>query len=316
MSWRTLYHKPGLGVIEMFQKSKTLKIKTMRSPAEAIEFLQEVTEGLANADKHSLEDFILYLRQRADDIQFKYYKARCLYMMIPPEDSLTFWLCYTLGRLPETIRFSNFEGEVLELLKVLSLAEQSPQTWKQGNWFKKDALGKEMNCALSLLKEEYPVFFSSLTKNPLLVPVLGFRLKLREGSLMTIPRLHCLGVFQPNRNEEELLLPILHALAHILHYSLTEDAKVMPPGFTNMVKQIFDDYQMNQEDGGEFFAELFVASLLYDTEYMPLVAYMELCHEDQAVIRNYFTWLETIYASSLQDNMLRVIHQWDELKRA
>lgn len=133
---------------------------------------------------------------------------------------------------------------------------------------------------------------------------------------MTIPRLHCLGVFQPNRNEEELLLPILHALAHILHHSLTEDAKVMPPGFTNMVKQIFDDYQMNSEDGGEFFAELFVASLLYDTEYMPLVAYMELCHEDQAVIRNYFTWLETIYASSLQDNMLRVIHQWDELKRA
>ncbi|AFM00723.1 MULTISPECIES: hypothetical protein [Desulfitobacterium] len=291
------------------------KIKTMRSPAEAIEFLQEVTEGLANADRHALEAFILYLRQWADDIQFKYYKARCLYMTIPPEDSLAFWLCYTLGRLPETIRFSSFEGEVLELLKILSLAEQSPTTWKQDTWGKKDALCKEMDCALSFLKEDYPVFFNSLTKNPLLVPVLSFRLKLREGSLMTIPRLHCLGVFQPNM-ERELLLPILHALVHILHYSITEDTKVMPPGFMNMVKQIFDDYQMNPEDGGEFFAELFVASLLYDTEYMPLVAYMELCHEDQIIIKNYFTWLETIYASSIQDNMLRVIHQWDELRRA
>ena len=90
----------------------------------------------------------------------------------------------------------------------------------------------------------------------------------------------------------------------------------MPPGFANIVKQVFDDYHMSLEDGGEFFAETFVATLLYDTEYMPLVAYMELCQEDQVALKSYFSWLETIYASSLQDNMLRVIHQWKELRRA
>ena len=122
----------------MFGKSKVLnrgsqaeqpltyqrKFKSLRNPDEAVELLQQTIDQFANADKHSLEQFILYLRQTADDIRFKYYKARCLYTLIPPEDALSFWVCNTLGSLPQTIRFSNFEGEVLELLKILSLADQ------------------------------------------------------------------------------------------------------------------------------------------------------------------------------------------------
>lgn len=292
------------------------KFKALRNPSEAMKLLQEITDQFANADRHSLEHLIVYLRQCADDIQFKYYKARCLYTIIPPEDSLAFWVSYTLGSLPENIRFSTFEGEVLELLKVLSLADQGNLKLKQNTWKNNSAPSKAMDLALSFLKEEYPVFFNSITKNPLLVPILNFRLKSREGAVMTIPRLHCLGVFQPCMTEEGSLIPILHALAHVLHHYLTEDANVMPPGFLNMYKKVFDDYPRNPVEWEEIFAEIFVASLLYETEYMPLVAYMELCHEDQVVIRNYFTWLEMIFASSLQDNMQRVIHQWDELRRA
>lgn len=312
----------------MFRKSKILsrgtrpeqylayqkKLKTLRNPTEAMEFLQEIMNQLANADKHALEDFIVYLRQWADDIQFKYYKARCLYMLIPPEDSLAFWICYTLGSLPQKTRFANFKGEVLELLKILSMTEQ--KTSKYDFKAQKDELCKEIDWALSLLKEEYPVFFNSMTRDPIIVPVLNLQLESEQGSLMTIPRLHCLGIFQSKKNQAELLLSILHAMSHILHYSLTEDAIVMPPGFINMVKQVFDDYQISFDDGGEFFAATFVASLLYDTEYMSLVSYMELCREDQAAIKSYFLWLETIYASSLHDNMVRVIHQWNELRRA
>lgn len=314
----------------MFRKDKVLsrgtrpdqplvyqkRFKALRNPLEAVELLQEVTDQFANADKHSLEHFIVYLRQCADDIQFKYYKARCLYTLIPPEDSIAFWVCYTLGSLPENIRFSNFEGEVLELLKVLSLADQETPRFKKSTWKNLSAPSKDIDLALSLLKEEYPIFFNSITKNPLLIPVLNFRLVSREGSVMTIPRLHCLGFFQPCMTEEGSLIPILHAIARVLHHYLTEDANVMPPGFLNMYQKVFDDYPRNPVEWEEIFAEIFIASLLNETEYMPLVAYMELCHEDQVIIRNYFTWLEMIFASSLQDNMQKIIHQCDELRRA
>lgn len=292
------------------------RFRTIRDPSEAIVLLQEVTDKLANADKHSLESIILYLRQCADDIQFKYYKARCKYTIIPSEDSLVFWVCHVLGSLPENTRYSTFEGEVLEMLKVLSLADQEiSKVSELDTKLRNFAPNKELDLGLALLREEYPIFYNNITENPLLVPLLNFSLQHKKGSVMTIPRLHCLGVFQPI-SAEDSLIPIFHALAHIVHYQLTEDARVMPPGFINMHKKVFEDYPRNTEEWGEIFAETFIASLLYETEYMPLVAYMELCHQDQVVLRNYFCWLEMIFASSLQENMQKVIHQWDYLRRA
>ncbi|AGA69469.1 hypothetical protein Desdi_2024 [Desulfitobacterium dichloroeliminans LMG P-21439] len=292
------------------------KFRNLRYPDEAVELLQQVIDQFAKADKHSLQQLIVYLRQTADDIRFKHYHARCLYTLIPPEDALAFWVCYVLGSLPEDIRFANFTGEVLELLKVLSLADQGSSGLRQAPWAKITGPSHEVSLALALIKEEYPIFFHSITKDPLLVPLLDFGLKAKEGNLMIIPRLHCLGIFQPGKAGEDSLIPILHALSHILHYVLTEDVLVMPPGFLNMYQKIFDDYSKSPEEWEEIFAEIFIASLLYETEYMSLVAYMELCQEDQVVIRNYFTWLETIFSSSLQDNMQKIIHQGNELRRA
>ena len=69
------------------------RLRTLHKPEEIKDYLQEVVEGLAKADKTALVDFILALRQWADDIQFRYYKARCRYTIIPPEDALAFWMC-------------------------------------------------------------------------------------------------------------------------------------------------------------------------------------------------------------------------------
>ncbi|MGI1657834.1 MAG: hypothetical protein ACRKFN_02560 [Desulfitobacterium sp.] len=292
------------------------KIKNLRYPDEAVELLQQVIDQLAKADKHSLQQLILDLRQAADDIRYKHYKARCLYTLIPPEDALAFWICYVLGSLPEDIRFANFSGEVLELLKILSLADRGSYGSRKAPWSKIVGPIHELDLALALIKEEYPIFFHSVTEDPLLVPLLDFGLKEKEGNLMTVPRLHCLGIFKPNRGGEGSLIPILHALTHILHHALTEDPQVIPPGFLNMYQEIFDDCLRSSGEWEEIFAEIFIASLLYETEYMSLVAYMELCQEDHVVIRNYFTWLEMIFSSSLQANMQKIIHQGDELRRA
>jgi len=291
------------------------RLRTLHKPEEIKDYLQEVVEGLAKADKTALVDFILALRQWADDIQFRYYKARCRYTIIPPEDALAFWMCYTLGSLPEQIRFSSFAGEVLEFLKILAMTEETASSWKLKAG-EKDRVCKEFDRALSLFKDEYPVFYSHLVRNPILVPFLKLKLKSPQGCLFTVPRLHFIGVLQQEFNQEEFFLSVLDAIARLIHYAITEDNLVMPPGFENVVKKVFEDYPLSGEEGGEFFAEVFIASLLYETEYMPLIAYMELSHEDQIILKNYFSWLENIFASTIQDNMVRVIQQWNELKRA
>lgn len=278
------------------------RFKSIRKPIEAIQLLQEAIDVFRNVDKHELEHFILFLRQNAEDFQFKYYRARCTYISIPPEDSLAFWISYVLGSLPETSRFSFFESEVQELLKILS--QKSIVEKERGNPERNLPI-KEVEVVLSLLKEKYPIFFRGVTREPILIPIMGFSVK--GGSVLSIPRLHCFGLFKPKNETEDPLVVILHSIVHILHYQLTEDLNVLPPGFKNLHHKLFDELEMSCTDWAETFAETVVSSLLYETEYMPLVAYLELGQQDQKEISDYLFWLEMIYASSLQDNIRKLI---------
>ncbi len=286
------------------------RFKSLRQPSEAIQLLQDVIDVFKNADKHELEHFILFLRQNAEDFQFKYYKARCTYIIIPPEDSLSFWVSYVLGSLPETSRFSFFENEVQELLKVLF---QVPSE-KEKRPLASNLPTKEVEVALSLLKEKYPIFFKGVTREPILIPIMDF--SVIRGSVLSIPRLHCFGLLKAKNETEHPLLVILHSFVHILHYQLTEDLKVLPLGFANLHHKLFDGLEMSSAEWAETFAETVVSSLLYETEYMSLVAYMELGQQDHMEISNYLSWLETIYASSLQDNIQKLILKCEGRLRA
>lgn len=280
-----------------FQK----RFKSIRKPSEAIQLLQEAVDVFKNVDKHALEHFILFLRQNAEDFQFKYYRARCTYIIIPPEDSLAFWVSYVLGSLPETSRFSFFESEVQELLKVLSQVTNEKERENHVH----NLPIKEVEFALSLLREKYPIFFKGVTREPILIPILNFSVK--SGSVLSIPRLHCFGLFKSKNETEHPLVAILHSFVHILHYQITEELNILPPGFANLHHKLFDELEMSCADWAEIFAETVVSSLLYETEYMSLVAYMELSQQDQRDISNYLSWLEMIYASSLQDNIQKLI---------
>jgi hypothetical protein len=307
-------------VVEMFRKNKRViqsrsenrlcnelqdRFKAVKEPSEAVELLHEAIDFFKNVDKHTLEHFILYLRQTAEDLQYKYYKARCNYIIIPPQDSLAFWVSFVLGSLPETSRFSFFEGEVHELLKVLSQESDKAEILRFENTVYRHLPEKEVEIVLSLFKEKYPVFFTAVTKDPVLIPIMNFSVS--NGSVLSIPRLHCFGLFKPKNETEHPLVAVMHSFAHILHYQLTEDLDVLPPGFSNLHSMLFDELEMSSTDWAETFAETVVSSLLYESAYMPLVAYMELSQQDQKEISNYLIWLETIYASSLQDNIQKLI---------
>lgn len=279
--------------------SLVMKFKWIKSPGQAIEQLQESIEINRNLDKHELEHFILNLRQIAQDIQFKYYKARCKAIIIPPEDSLTFCVDYFIGSINEKARFSTFESKVQELLKILSQITQ-----EIGKGCAPLDRGKAIETPLALFEEKYPVFFKGVTKDPILIPLLNF--SVATGSVLSLPDLHCFGLFKSKSKDEPVLVSVLHSLAHILHYQLTGDLTILPPGFANLHHALFDDELLNL-NWSETFADLLVASLLYETEYMPLVAYMELSQEDQMEIKKYLSWLEMIYASYLQDNIQRLI---------
>lgn len=286
------------------------KFKAINKTENAVQLLQESIEMFCNVDKHGLEDFILNLRQIAQDLQFKYYKARCNAIIIPPEDSLTFCIGHVLGSLPETTRFSYFESEVQALLKILSRVTKEKERDPSRTYVPR----KEIEGALFLLKEKYPIFFTGVTKDPMLIPIFNF--SITSGSVLSLPHLHCFGVFKPTNADEHPLVSILHSIVHILHYQLTEDLDILPPGFANLHQSLFDDHEILNLDWAETFAELIVASLLYETEFMPLVAYMELSHSDQKEISKYLSWLETIFASSLQDNIQRLILKCEGKLRA
>lgn len=277
------------------------EFKSIRKPKDAVRLLQEAIDLLGSMDKQSLGHFILYLRQIAEDLQFKYYKARCPAILIPPEDSLTFTVCYVLGNLPEMSRFSEFEGKVQELLKILAQA----QTEKQRGFGKASLPQKEVATILSLIKGKYPVFYTGITQEPVLIPVFDF--PAASGSILSLPHLHCFGLFRAKNEDKPFLVSILHSFIHILHYRLTEDLQVLPPGFVNLYARLFDDHEFLDQDWSEVFADLVVASLFYGTEYMPLVAYMELCYKEQEEISKYLSWLEMIFAASLQENIRRLI---------
>lgn len=286
------------------------RFKSIRKPSEAIQLLREAIDVFKSVDKHELEYFILFLRQCAEDFQFKYYKARCTYIIIPPEDSLAFWVSYVLGSLPEASRFPVFESEVQELLKVLFQVSGE----KEKHSIASHLPNKEVEVALSILKEKYPIFFKGVTREPILIPIMDF--SMNSGSVSSIPRLHCFGILRSKNESEHPLLSILHSFVHILHYQLTEDLKVLPLGFENLYHKLFDGLEMSSGEWAETFADTVVSSLLYETEYMSLVAYMELGQQDHMEISNYLSWLETIYASSLQDNIQKLILKCEKRLRA
>lgn len=289
-----------------FQK----RFKCIRNPSEAIQVLHEAIDIFRDVDKHKLEHFILYLRQNAEDLQFKYYNARCTCIIIPSEDSLAFWISYILGSLSEKSRFPFFESEVQLLLKVLSQVSHEKVSEKLDH----NLPLKEINVVLSLLKEKYPIFYKGVTRDPILIPIMNFSMK--TGSVLTIPRLHCIGLFNPKNETEHPLVSILHSIVHLLHYQVTEDLNILPLGFANLHHKLFDELEMSSVDWAETFAETVVSSLLYETEYMSLVAYLELGQQDHKEISNYLTWLEMIYASSIQDNIQKLILKCEGRLRA
>lgn len=293
------------------------KFYNLASVEEGISALQEVVSNLHNGDRHTLAQQILKFRQIADDLQFRYYKARCTHIFIPPQDALAFWIALSIGSLPEHSRLADLEGEVLELLKIMTQASsESTSSRSNTDGGEYELLAKETEIAITLFKENFPVLFHHLTKTPILMPLLSFSLQEREETVFTIPRLNCLGFFNKEVGEGELLVSILQGIAHLIHYQLTEDLRIMPPGFWNIYGQVFDDNMLTPYEGKAIFADLFSASLLYDTEYMPLVAYMEFCQKDQEQIKRYFRWLERIFKSTIQANMQKVIYHYEECRRA
>lgn len=281
--------------------------KKISSPLEAKQLLKQAIDAFHSVDKHLLQDLILSLRQNATDLKFKHYRARCQYILIPPEDSLTFWINYVLGHCPEGSRFSVFEGEVQELLKILdtSLIERNNSV---------DLPRQEISTAVRLIKDKCPGFLSGLTREPILIPVMNFSIK--NGSVLSWPQLNCFALFVPKNEEVQSLISILHSLVHIIHYNLTEELEVLPLGFENLLRKLSEDQTGRQSISAETFAETITASLLYDTEYMSLVAYMEFDHQQQEEIHHYLTWLQRMFYSGLGDNVKKMMAEHQKKLRA
>lgn len=282
------------------------KYKRLRNPFEAIQLLQQTLELVRHLDKHQREELILNLRQIATDLQFRHYRARCQFTLIPPNDALTFWICNSLGQCPEVLRFAYFEEEIRELIKILAtvVSERSLSYLPQ----------KEVTTALELLKAKYPQFLINLTREPILIPILNFRVF--GASQMSWPQHHCVALFAPNSGEEDYLLPIiLHAFTQIIHYNLTGDLSILPLGFEHLMKKLSVDLTGTPLKDAESFAEIVTASLFYNTEYMPLAAYMELGQNDHAEIQQYLSWLQDMY-SGVGDNIKKMMAEHQRALRA
>lgn len=275
------------------------RFKKIQSPEEARLLLHESLEFLIAVDKVILEKFILGLRQNATDLKYKYYRARCQYILIPPEDALTFWVNYVLGNCPERSRFAYFEGEILEILKILERAQV--KECKRGLPY------REVSAALQIIKSKYPVFLTGLTNDPLLIIVMNFSVQDEDG--LGWPQHHCFALFASPNNEEISFVSILHSLVHIIHYQLTEDISVLPLGFENLQKALSEDLSVLQVLNAKSFAEIITASLLYETEYMSLVAYMEFDHQQQETIRQYLAWLQNVFFIGLGENVQKLMDE-------
>lgn len=282
------------------------KYKRLRNPFEAIQLLQETLEIVRHMDKHQREELILNLRQIATDLQFKHYRARCQFILIPPNDALTFWICNSLGHCQEVLRFAYFEEEIRELIKILATVVSE----KGLNYLPQ----KEVTTALELLKSKYPQFVMDLTREPILIPILNFRVL--GVSQMSWPQRHCVVLSAPENGEEDCLLPtILHAIAQIIHYNLTGDLTILPLGFEHLMKKLSMDLTGTPLTDAESFAEIVTASLFYNTEYMPLAAYMELGKNDHAEIQQYLNWLQDMY-SGVGDNIKKMMEEHQRALRA
>ncbi|AHF06804.1 hypothetical protein [Desulfitobacterium metallireducens] len=276
------------------------RYKKISTPHEARFLLHQTIEFLISVDKIVLQNFILDLRQNATDLKFKHYRARCQYILIPPEDALTFWINHVLGHCPEGSRFAYFEGEILELLKILEtvrIKEDQPFL----------SLHKEISVAFKIFKDNYPGFLAGLTREPLLIPVMDF--SLQGEAVVGCPQHHCFALFASSTDMEHSLVTILQSLVHIFHYYLTEDFEVLPPGFDNLQGELSEESIALQALNAESFTETITASLLYDTEYMSLVAYMEFSHQQHEAIKQYLMWLQNMFFNGLGENVKKLIEE-------
>lgn len=275
------------------------RFKKISSPQEARLLLHQTGDLLISVDKPMLQNFILDLRQNATDLKFKYYRARCQYILIPPEDALTFWINYILGHCPERSRFAFFEGEILELLKILETARVEEN--------KRGLPHKEVSAAVKIIKDKYPGLIAGLTQEPLLIPVMNF--SLQGDDVLGWPQHHCFVLFASPNDEEQSLVSILHSLVHVVHYHLTEDLGVLPPGFENLQRDLSEEPVVFQALTAESFAEIITASLLYDTEFMSLVAYMEFNHQQHEAVLHYLSWLQSIFYSRVGENVKKLAEE-------
>jgi len=282
------------------------RFKKISSPQEARQLLHQALDLLISVDKHLLQDFILYLRQIATDLQFSHYHARCQYILIPPEDALTFWINHVLGHCPEEARFAYFEGEIHELLKVLDMAQIEEN--------KLCLPRKQVSTAVAIFKDKYPGFLTGLTREPFLIPIMN--LSIQGGSVLCWPQYHCFALFASQNDEEQSLISILHSLVHLIHYQLTEDLSVLPPGFINLQRKLYEEPSEIQSLIAEGFAEIITASLLYDTEYMPLVAYMEFNLQQHEEICHYLSWLQVMFFSGFGDNVKQMMSKHQQKLQA
>lgn len=275
------------------------KFKRLRNPFEAIQLLQQTLELVRHLDMHSRHELIVNLRQIATDLQFKHYRARCQFILIPPEDALIFWMCNRIGQCSEMVRFAYFEEEIRELTKTLATVAAINDQYYLPQ--------KEVTAALELIKLKYPNFLINLIREPIIIPILNFRI---SGILqMDWPRDHCFALFAPKNGEEDHLLPtILHALVYIIHFNLSGDFTILPIGFENLMKKLSVDLPGTPIRNAELFAEIFAASLFYNTEYMPLAAYMELGQHDHEEIQYYLDWLQNIY-TGIGDNIRKMMEE-------
>lgn len=282
------------------------KYKRLRNPFEAIQLLQQTLELVRHLDMNLRHELISNLRQIATDLQFKHYRARCQFILIPPEDALIFWICNRIGQCSEMVRFAYFEEEIHELTKTLATVVSVNDQY----YFPQ----KEVTTALELIKLKYPHFLIDLIREPIIIPILNFRIS--RVIQMDWPRYHCFALFAPKNEEEDRLLPtILHALVHIIHLNLTGDLTILPIGFENLMKQLSVDLPGTPIRNAELFAEILAASLFYNTEYMPLAAYMELGQHDQEEIQHYLDWLQDMY-TGLGDKIKKMMEEHQRALRA
>lgn len=282
------------------------RFKKINNPKEASILLHQTLEYLIPADKQMLQKFIIDLRQNATDLKFKYYRARCQYILIPPEDALTFWINHILGSCPEGSRLAYFEGEILDLLKILEAAQMKEN--------QRGLPSKEVSAAFKIIKNKYPGFLGGLTREPLLIPVMGF--SIQSKTVMAWPQYHCFVLFASKNGEERSLISIVHSLVQSIHYSLTGDLNIFPPGFENLQKNLFEEPGGIHALDAESVAETITASLLYDTEYMSQAAYMELNHQQHEAIKNYLIWLQSLFSPGLGKNVKKLMEEHDQKLRA